>query len=114
MAQDFLDDARVVDADDRAPAAILLRIAVVVDALELLVRVLDQGITVRSAALASKKGMDYAVAMTMDRPEIGGSSGSTLEQTVSRGKVNEKADKVMVIGGAMIISRSPLLLLSRD
>ncbi len=59
--------------------------------------------TVQSAALASRKGMDYAVVITMDRPEIGGLSGSTLEETVSWGKVKEKADKVMVIGDAMII-----------
>jgi len=59
--------------------------------------------TVQSAALASKKGMDYAVIITMDRPEIGGLSGSTLEETISWGKVKEKADKVMVIGDAMII-----------
>jgi len=59
--------------------------------------------TVQSAALASKKGMDYAVIITMDRPETGGLSGSTLEETVSWGKVKEKADKVMVIGDAMII-----------
>lgn len=58
---------------------------------------------VQSAALASKKGMDYAVIITMDRPEIGGLSGSTLEETISWGKVKGKADKVMVIGDAMII-----------
>jgi len=59
--------------------------------------------TVQSAALSSKKGMDYAVIITMDRPETGGLSGSTLEETVSWGKVKGKADKIMVIGDAMII-----------
>jgi len=59
--------------------------------------------TVQSAALASKKGEDYAVVITMDRPEVGGLSGSTLEETVSWGKVKSSADKVMVIGDAMII-----------
>jgi len=59
--------------------------------------------TVQSAALASKKGMDYAVIITMDRPEAGGLSGSTLEETVSWGKVKSAADKVMVIGDAMIV-----------
>jgi deoxyhypusine synthase len=59
--------------------------------------------TVQSAALASKKGMDYAVIVTMDRPEIGGLSGSTLEETVSWGKVKSEANKVMVIGDAMIV-----------
>lgn len=59
--------------------------------------------TIQSAALASKKGMDYAMVITMDRPEPGGLSGSTLTETVSWGKVKGKADKVMVIGDAMII-----------
>jgi deoxyhypusine synthase len=59
--------------------------------------------TVQSAALASKKGMDYAVIITMDRPEPGGLSGSTLTETVSWGKVKSAADKVMVISDAMIV-----------
>ncbi|MEM3627080.1 MAG: deoxyhypusine synthase [Candidatus Bathyarchaeia archaeon] len=59
--------------------------------------------TVQSAALASKKGMDYAVIITMDRPETGGLSGSTLRETISWGKVKSKAAKVMVIGDATII-----------
>jgi len=59
--------------------------------------------TIQSAALASKKGMDYAVIITMDRPEVGGLSGSTLEETVSWGKVKGEADKIMVIGDAMVI-----------
>lgn len=59
--------------------------------------------TVQSAALASKKGMDYAVIITMDRPETGGLSGSTLAETVSWGKVKGGADKVMVFADAMII-----------
>jgi deoxyhypusine synthase len=59
--------------------------------------------TVQSAALASKKGMDYAIIITMDRPEPGGLSGSTLEETISWGKVKGEADKIMVIGDAMII-----------
>lgn len=59
--------------------------------------------TVQSAALASKKGMDYAVIITMDRPETGGLSGSTVDEAVSWGKVKDKADKVMVIGDAMVI-----------
>jgi deoxyhypusine synthase len=59
--------------------------------------------TVQSAALASKKGMDYAVIITMDRPETGGLSGSTLEETVSWGKVKSTANKVMVVGDAMMV-----------
>jgi deoxyhypusine synthase len=59
--------------------------------------------TVQSAALASKKGMDYAVVITMDRPETGGLSGSTLKETVSWGKVKGEADKTMVVGDALMI-----------
>jgi len=59
--------------------------------------------TIQSAALASKRGMDYAVIVTMDRAETGGLSGSTLEETVSWGKVKNRANKVMVIGDAMIV-----------
>jgi deoxyhypusine synthase len=59
--------------------------------------------TVQSAALASKKGLDYAVVVTMDRPETGGLSGSTLKETVSWGKLKGEADSVMVIGDVMVI-----------
>ena len=59
--------------------------------------------TVQHAALMAEKGLDYAVVITMDRPETGGLSGSTLEETVSWGKIKRKADKTMVIGDALII-----------
>jgi deoxyhypusine synthase len=59
--------------------------------------------TVQSAAIASKKGMDYAVVITMDRPETGGLSCSTLRETVSWGKVKKSADKMMVIGDALVV-----------
>ena len=59
--------------------------------------------SVQSAALASKKGLDYAVVVTMDRPETGGLSGSTLKETISWGKVKGEADDVMVIGDIMMI-----------
>jgi len=59
--------------------------------------------TVQSAVIAANKGMDYAVVITMDRPETGGLSGSTLRETVSWGKVKGEADKIMVIGDALII-----------
>jgi len=58
--------------------------------------------TIQSAALATKSGIDYAVVITMDRQETGGLSGSTLEETVSWGKLKGQADKIMVIGDAMI------------
>jgi deoxyhypusine synthase len=59
--------------------------------------------TIQSAVIAANKGMDYAVVVTMDRPETGGLSGSTLRETVSWGKVKVEADKIMVIGDALII-----------
>jgi len=59
--------------------------------------------TIQSAALATKSGIDYAVVITMDRAETGGLSGSTLEETVSWGKLKGQADKTMVIADAMII-----------
>jgi deoxyhypusine synthase len=59
--------------------------------------------TIQSAALASKKGLDYAVVVTMDRPEPGGLSGSTLSEAVSWGKMKGEADRVMVIGDALMV-----------
>jgi deoxyhypusine synthase len=59
--------------------------------------------TIQSAALATKSGIDYAVVITLDRPETGGLSGSTLEETVSWGKLKGEADKMMVIGDALIV-----------
>jgi deoxyhypusine synthase len=58
--------------------------------------------TIQSAALATKSGIDYAVVITLDRPETGGLSGSTLEETVSWGKLKGTANKTMVIGEAMM------------
>jgi deoxyhypusine synthase len=59
--------------------------------------------TIQSAALASRKALDYAIVITMDRPETGGLSGATLTEAISWGKVKTEADKVMVIGDALII-----------
>ena len=59
--------------------------------------------TIQSSTLASKKGLDYAVVITMDRPETGGLSGSTLEEAVSWGKMKGSADHVMVIGEALMV-----------
>ncbi len=59
--------------------------------------------TVQSAAIAANKGMDYAVVITMDRPETGGLSGSTLRESMSWGKVRGDADKIMVIGDALVM-----------
>jgi deoxyhypusine synthase len=59
--------------------------------------------TIQSAALATKSGIDYAVVITMDRAETGGLSGSTLEETVSWGKLKGEADRIMVFADAMIV-----------
>ena len=59
--------------------------------------------TVQSATIAANKGMDYAVVITMDRPETGGLSGSTLRESMSWGKVRGDADKIMVIGDAIVM-----------
>ena len=58
--------------------------------------------TIQSAALATKSGIDYAIVVTMDRAETGGLSGSTLEETVSWGKLKGASDKVMVPADVMI------------
>ncbi len=58
---------------------------------------------IQHAAVTAGRGLDYAVVITMDRPETGGLSGSTLEETVSWGKVRKEADMVMVIGDALIV-----------
>jgi deoxyhypusine synthase len=58
--------------------------------------------TVQHAAVTAKRGLDYAVIITMDRAETGGLSGSTLEETISWGKVKRTAQKVMVIGDVLI------------
>ncbi len=59
--------------------------------------------TVQSAALSSKKGLDYGVVITFDRPETGGLSGSTLKEAVSWGKIKDEADDVVVIGDALTL-----------
>jgi len=58
--------------------------------------------SVQHAALMTGKGLDYVVIITTDRPEQGGLSGSTIEETISWGKTKRKADKTMVISDALI------------
>jgi deoxyhypusine synthase len=53
--------------------------------------------------VVKRGGYDYAVQITMDRPEPGGLSGATLEEAKSWGKVRGKARSVQVIGDASII-----------
>ena len=58
--------------------------------------------SVQHAALMTGKGLDYVVIITTDRPEPGGLSGSTIEETISWGKVKLKANKVMMISDALV------------
>ena len=58
--------------------------------------------SVQHAALMTGKGLDYSIVITTDRPEPGGLSGSTIEETISWGKLKYKANKVMVISDALI------------
>lgn len=58
--------------------------------------------SVQHAALMTGRGLDYSIVITTDRPEPGGLSGSTIEETISWGKVKQEANKVMVISDALI------------
>ena len=58
--------------------------------------------TIQHSALMAGRGLDYAVIITMDRAETGGLSGSTLEETISWGKLKKEADRIMVISDASI------------
>ncbi|MCJ7649459.1 MAG: deoxyhypusine synthase family protein, partial [Candidatus Lokiarchaeota archaeon] len=46
---------------------------------------------------------NYAIQITMDRPEPGGLSGATLQEAKSWGKVAEKAQYSTVISDATIV-----------
>ncbi|HUV98498.1 MAG TPA: deoxyhypusine synthase family protein [Candidatus Paceibacterota bacterium] len=59
--------------------------------------------TVQHSAAIARKGMDYAILITMDRPETGGLSGSTLREAMSWGKIKPRADQVTVVGDVMIV-----------
>lgn len=54
------------------------------------------------AMLVTPKSFDYAIQLTMDRPETGGLSGATLDEARSWGKVGEKARAVTVYSDATI------------
>jgi deoxyhypusine synthase len=58
--------------------------------------------TVQHSAAIARKGMDYAILITMDRPETGGLSGSTLREAVSWGKIKPQADRITVVSDIMI------------
>jgi deoxyhypusine synthase len=52
--------------------------------------------------LVTPKSFDYAIQLTMDRPEPGGLSGATLDEARSWGKVGENARSVTVYSDATI------------
>lgn len=52
--------------------------------------------------LVTPKSFDYAIQLTMDRPETGGLSGATLDEAQSWGKVGEEASSVTVYADATI------------
>lgn len=54
------------------------------------------------AMLVTPKEFDYAIQLTMDRPEPGGLSGATLEEARSWGKVGADAKSVTVYSDATI------------
>ncbi len=62
------------------------------------------------AAQIAGKSLNYAVQITMDRPEHGGVSGASISEAVSWGKVDEKAKTANVIADATIAL--PLLIAS--
>jgi len=53
-------------------------------------------------AMQLTKGASYGIQITTDRPESGGSSGAPLQEGISWGKMNPKADFVDVICDATI------------
>lgn len=58
--------------------------------------------TVQHTAAIARKGINYAILITMDRPETGGLSGSTLKEAVSWGKVKPLAEKITVVSDVLI------------
>lgn len=65
---------------------------------------------VLQSMLLTSHAFEYAIQITMDRPEPGGLSGATLEEAKSWGKVSPDARLVTVIGDATVIF--PLLITS--
>jgi deoxyhypusine synthase len=54
------------------------------------------------AAMLTGRALDYAIQITMDRPEPGGLSGASLQEAQSWGKVKPEAEWVDVIADATI------------
>lgn len=59
--------------------------------------------TIQHSAAIARKGIDYAILITMDRPETGGLSGSTLKEAMSWGKIKPRADRVTVVGDVLMV-----------
>jgi len=60
--------------------------------------------------LLTSQSFEYAIQITMDRPEPGGLSGATLEEAKSWGKVAKDAKTVTVIGDTTVVL--PMILAS--
>ncbi|MFW9994999.1 MAG: deoxyhypusine synthase family protein [Candidatus Odinarchaeota archaeon] len=54
------------------------------------------------ACLVSGKTLDYAIQITMDRPEHGGLSGASLDEAISWGKISTKGKMVTVVADVTI------------
>ncbi len=52
--------------------------------------------------LVTPRSFEYAIQLTMDRPETGGLSGATLDEARSWGKIGENARSVIVYSDATI------------
>lgn len=59
--------------------------------------------TVQHTAAIARKGINYAILITMDRPETGGLSGSTLKEAMSWGKVKPHSRRVTVVGDVVMV-----------
>jgi deoxyhypusine synthase len=57
---------------------------------------------IMQSMLLIPKGLDFAIQLTMDRPETGGLSGATLDEAKSWGKIGEHAETVTVYSDATI------------
>jgi deoxyhypusine synthase len=57
---------------------------------------------IMQSMLLIPKGLDFAIQLTMDRPETGGLSGATLDEAKSWGKIGEHAATVTVYSDATI------------
>ena len=54
---------------------------------------INDSIVIADMIFGDQRGHDYAIQLTMDRPEWGGLSGSTLGEAQSWGKIHFEANK---------------------